>query len=213
MRILVIGAHGRTGYRIVEQLRTHGHEVLGTVRQTQHLDTLRAIGAEGAVLDLMTATTTEIEALAARADAVVYAAGSGHGSPPNEVLRLDRDAIIAAADASIAAGADRFMLISAHRADQDYGVPHIDHLLRAKRAADSHVSRLDLGWTIVRPDDLVDDPGQGTVTIADEVPQGVLSRDDLAAVLVTAIELDLARCRRFEVIGGTREIEKALHDL
>ncbi len=53
MRVLVAGASGAIGTRLVPQLIQHGHEVLGTTTSARGLERLRALGAEAIVLDLL----------------------------------------------------------------------------------------------------------------------------------------------------------------
>jgi nucleoside-diphosphate-sugar epimerase len=53
VRILVAGASGVIGRRIVLLLVGRGHEVVGTTRSLQKSEELRAVGAEPAVVDLL----------------------------------------------------------------------------------------------------------------------------------------------------------------
>lgn len=210
MRAVVIGAHGRTGSRIVEHLQRDGHDVTGTIRDRDHAEVLLGLGAQAEIVDLERAGVHDFTPVLANADAVVYAAGSGRGSSADTVLRVDRDAIIAAADAAVREGVARFILISAHRTDNDVGIPHIDHLLRAKRAADAHLRGLEIGWTIIRPDALTEAPAQGRAMIAEKTPQGALSRDDLASAVIAALESDVTIRRQFEITGGDEPIADGL---
>jgi 2-alkyl-3-oxoalkanoate reductase len=53
MNILVIGATGAIGAPLVSQLVERGHEVVGTSRTLERAETLRELGAQPAVLDLL----------------------------------------------------------------------------------------------------------------------------------------------------------------
>ena len=53
MRVLVVGATGAIGARLVPRLIEQGHEVLGTSRSAQSAGRLRTLGAEPVVLDLL----------------------------------------------------------------------------------------------------------------------------------------------------------------
>jgi uncharacterized protein YbjT (DUF2867 family) len=210
MRVVVVGAHGRTGSLVVARLAATGHDVVGTVRRPDHADRLQQVGARSAVVDLMAATPTDLDDVVRGADAVVYAAGSGYGSPGEVVDRLDGTAISDTADAAARAGVHRFLVISAHRTDEDFGPPSVQRLLRAKRTADAHVRATDLAWTVLRPDALTDDPPSGRVSLDAQVPKGLLPRADLAAVVVTALTGHLAVRRQLEVTGGHESIRAAL---
>jgi nucleoside-diphosphate-sugar epimerase len=53
MRVLVVGASGAIGTRLVPQLIARGHTVIGTHRSPDHSDRIRAQGAEPVQLDLL----------------------------------------------------------------------------------------------------------------------------------------------------------------
>ena len=55
MRVLVIGASGVIGRRLVPQLIEAGHEVIGTSRSAEKAERLHAQGAHGVVLDALDA--------------------------------------------------------------------------------------------------------------------------------------------------------------
>jgi 2-alkyl-3-oxoalkanoate reductase len=72
MRVLVIGASGVIGRRLVPQLRERGHEVTGTSRSAAKAEQLRALGAQPAVLDALDADAVRQVVAGARPDAIVY---------------------------------------------------------------------------------------------------------------------------------------------
>src|SRR5438874_1748235 len=55
MRIFVAGASGVLGRQLVPLLADAGHEVVGTTTSARKLETLRALGAQPVVLDLLDA--------------------------------------------------------------------------------------------------------------------------------------------------------------
>lgn len=77
MRVLVVGASGAIGTRLVPQLIADGHEVIGTCRSPEKKERLREQGAKPVVLDAMdaravreTVATTEPEAIIHQATAL-----------------------------------------------------------------------------------------------------------------------------------------------
>ena len=74
MRVLVVGASGAIGTRLVPQLRERGHEVIGSSRSSGKAERLRALGAEPIVLDALDAKATRAAVAAARPDAIIYQA-------------------------------------------------------------------------------------------------------------------------------------------
>jgi nucleoside-diphosphate-sugar epimerase len=74
MRVLVIGASGAIGTRLVPQLIQQGHDVVGTTTSAKGLERLRALGAEPLVLDLLDPQAVRRAVLARKPDAVVHQA-------------------------------------------------------------------------------------------------------------------------------------------
>jgi uncharacterized protein YbjT (DUF2867 family) len=117
-------------------------------------------------------------------------------------------------DAAREKGIDRFVMLSSRGADPDaaradtFGV-----YLRAKGLADAELQASGLAYTIVRPGWLTDDPGTGHVRASDQVDDGKISRDDVAAVLAFTVHDDALAGVTLEVIAGDEPIEQALAKL
>jgi nucleoside-diphosphate-sugar epimerase len=74
MKVLVAGATGSVGSRLVPQLVERGHEVVGTSRSASSADRLRALGATPMVLDVLDPGATREVVAETRPDAIVHEA-------------------------------------------------------------------------------------------------------------------------------------------
>jgi nucleoside-diphosphate-sugar epimerase len=74
MRVLVVGASGAIGTRLIPQLTDQGHEVTGSSRSPAKAERLRALGAEPIVLDVLDATAVRAAVAAVRPEAIIYQA-------------------------------------------------------------------------------------------------------------------------------------------
>ena len=74
MRVLVVGASGAIGTRLVPQLIARGHEVIGTHRSPAHAAKIRALGAEPVQLDLLDEPVVRRTVLAAEPAAIIHQA-------------------------------------------------------------------------------------------------------------------------------------------
>jgi nucleoside-diphosphate-sugar epimerase len=74
MKVLVIGATGAVGTPLVTQLVERGHQVVGTSRTSERAETLRALGAEPAVLDVLDREAVRRLVLDTKPDAIVHEA-------------------------------------------------------------------------------------------------------------------------------------------
>jgi nucleoside-diphosphate-sugar epimerase len=74
MRVLVVGASGAIGTRLVPQLIDHGHEVIGTCRSPEKKGRLRDQGAEPVVLDVLDARAVRETVARAEPEAIIHQA-------------------------------------------------------------------------------------------------------------------------------------------
>lgn len=216
MRIVVAGGHGQIALRVERQLAGAGHVALGIVRNPDHVDDVRATGAEALVLDLENA---EVEAVAGHldgADAVLFAAGAGPGSGVARKDTVDRGAATLLADAAEQAGVGRFVQISSMGAGAP-PPPGTDDTfaayLLAKTAAEDDLRRRDLAWTVLRPGRLTNAPGTGRIHLAPSVPRGEISRDDVATVVTALLTTTRAHHQTLELVTGDTPIADAITHL
>ena len=117
MRVLVAGATGAIGTRLVAQLIDAGHEVIGTSRSPARAQRLQALGAEPLTLDILDAQAVMEAVAEKRPDAIVHQATAladlkdfkhfDRGfAPTNRLRTAGTDALLAAA---AAAGVPRFV--------------------------------------------------------------------------------------------------------
>ena len=117
MRVLLVGASGAIGRRLIPQLAERGHQVTGTSRSAAKADRLRSLGAEPAVLDVLDAGAVRAVVARARPDAIVYQATALAGqafsrnldrgfAPTNELRTKGTDILLAAV---AEAGVPRFV--------------------------------------------------------------------------------------------------------
>jgi nucleoside-diphosphate-sugar epimerase len=216
MRVVIAGGHGKIALILERLLAQRGDSVAGLIRNPDHAADLRAAGAEALVVDLENASVDEVASHLDGADAVVFAAGAGPGSGAARKETVDRDAAILLADAAEAAKVSRYVMISSIGANAEAarggaGDPVFVAYLRAKGAADDNVrARRGLKSTIVRPGHLINDPGTGRVTIADDTGRGNIPREDVAAVLLAVLDTPGTAGHTFEVISGDTPIADAV---
>ena len=171
MRVLVAGATGAIGTRLVPLLVERGHEVIGSSRSPERADRLRALGAEPVALDLLDATSVQEAVAAARPDAIVHQATALTGlrdfrnfdrsfAVTNRLRTEGTDALLVAAHES---GVSRFVAQSFAgwpsareggpvKSEEDPLDPHPVPSTRATHAAIRHVERAvtEAGGVVLR---------------------------------------------------------------
>ena len=212
MRIVVAGGHGKIARLLHPLLAARADTSVGLVRDPAHVDDLRSDGAQALLVDLESATVEEVATALAGADAAVFAAGAGPGSGTARKLSVDRDGAVKLADAAVRAGVPRLVQVSSmgvdgadRGSDDDFQV-----YLGAKADADAHLRGTGLGWTVVRPGRLTDDPGTGLVDLGPTVERGAVPRADVAAVLAAVLADDATARRQFELVAGPVPVAEAV---
>jgi uncharacterized protein YbjT (DUF2867 family) len=215
MRVVIAGGHGQIAMQLERLLAARGDDAVGLVRNPDHVGDLEQAGATAAVLDLERSSVDDLVPVVDGADAVVFAAGAGPGSGSARKDTVDRDAAILLADAALAAGVRRYVMVSAIRADE--GDPDSDDVfqvyLRAKGAADAYVREQDLDWTIVRPGRLTDEAGTGQVRLGPDVEYGEVPRADVAATLLGVLDDPATAGKQFNLVSGGTPVATALTDV
>lgn len=213
MEVLVVGAHGGTGQRLVNLLDVDGHRVRGMIRDAGQARTIESLGGTPVVADLE--EPDQVEAAVAESQVVVFAAGSGSHTGPEKTVDVDQEAAKRLVDLSEAAGVERFVMLSSMGTrDPEAGAESMRHYYRAKREADDYLQASSLAWTVVRPGRLTYEQGTGMVEVAEVLDRrGEISRDDLAAVMVQCLRVPHTVRKSFEVLAGDVMIGAALENL
>jgi uncharacterized protein YbjT (DUF2867 family) len=195
MRVVVAGGHGKIALRLERVLAARRDAVVGLIRNPDHEQDLREVGAEPVLVDLETTDPDTLAGHLRGADAVVFAAGAGPGSGAARKQTMDRDGAILLADAARTAGVRRYLVVSSMGVDDEppEGTdPVFAAYLRAKREADEELRwRPDLDLTILRPGALTEESGIGRVELAEHIDRysggRSVPRDDVAWVLAVLL--------------------------
>lgn len=233
---LILGGHGKVAQHLTKQLVSLSYTVHSVIRSQSQFDQIRSLGASPILHSLDTTTTSSlsdlISSLHPRPDVLVWAAGAGGKGGPERTNAVDRDAAIAAWDAAARTGLKRVVVVSAvdvrerekkkvpewydsedmERSERMLGA--IGTYMRAKFEADRSLvtgnKERGLEYTIVRPTGLSDEGGRGKVEAGKVHLKTVISREDVAAVVVQCIRDEGTIGLAFDVVGGETPIAEAV---
>jgi len=186
MNILIAGATGNTGARLVRKLQEDGHDPIAMHRASSDTSVLPDN------VTLREADLTELpDDVCDGADVVVFAAGAGADTDEDMTRKIDRDGAKRLIDIAAKQHVRRFVMLSSVGAGDPDPESDLASYLEAKHEADEHLKRSGLTYTIVRPVALTDDDETGNVRLGDEVdPQGKAARGDVAAIMARAVSDD-----------------------
>ena len=210
MKVAIAGGHGKIARLLEGRLVKRGDAAIGLIRNPDHADDLRELGAEPLLCDLE--GDCDVAAAIAGADAVVFAAGAGPGSGVDRKRSMDLGGALKLIEAAKANGISRYLIVSSMGAADPpaEGGGTFGEYLRAKSEADRAVAASGLDYSIVRPGMLTDDPGSGRVKVAPRLERGSVPRADVAAVLLACLDIEKTLGREFDLLSGEMPIEEAL---
>jgi uncharacterized protein YbjT (DUF2867 family) len=211
MDVVIAGGHGQIALCLTRLLHERGDRVRSLIRNPAHAADVEAAGGEPVVCDLEHAGDDAMARATAGADAVVFAAGAGPGSGPERKWTVDHGGAVKLIAAARANGIDRYVMVSSRGADPDApGDDVFAVYLRAKGQADAELRASDLAYTIVRPGRLTDDPATGRVRAGEDVGDGQISRNDVAAALAFIVHDPALAGVTLDLVEGDTPLEEAL---
>lgn len=212
MEILVIGANGAVGRKVIAQLKETGHHSIALVRKEEQVSDLREIGAERVMVgDLEEDFSDAFK----DAEGVIFAAGSGGSTGADKTMMVDLWGAKKAVDYANKYHIKRFLQLSAtdslHPEEESevmkpYAV--------AKHFSDLYIEDSGLNYTIVHPGPLQDDEGTGKIEVSTELEDDPSSykipREDVATVLVNALDTEEVEHKHIFIQSGETPVLEAL---
>lgn len=184
MNILVAGATGKTGTRLIRELDARGHNPIALVRESSDTSSLPS------AVELRMGDLTDLqEGVCENCDVVIFAAGSGGDSSAEMTDKVDRDGAKRLIDLAVKAGVHRFVMLSSVGVDNPAEGGEMSHYLQAKHDADEHLQASGLEYAIVRPVRLTESNGTREIRLGNEVDEsGEAARGDVAFILANAVD-------------------------
>ncbi|MFJ8777700.1 MULTISPECIES: SDR family oxidoreductase [unclassified Streptomyces] len=206
--VLVVGATGSLGGKVVDELLGRGKNVRALVRPTTDASRLEKRGVEiarGDMLDL-----DSLVAAMTGADAVITTA-AGYTRGGKNAHDIDTVGNANLAEAAHRSGIRRFVLTSILTSDRTPHVPHFWH----KKVAEDKLEKLGVPFVALRPGAFLDqiatmagnpiDKGRLIWMAKATVPLTFVRTSDLAAYLAAAVDADAANGERID-IGWDRPV-------
>ena len=214
MKVAVVGANGQIGKQLVKLLKdSDEYSAAAFVRTEQQAREFEDLGVE-AVLGNLEGTVEELRQALKGSDAVVFTAGSGGNTGYDQTLLIDLDGAVKVMEAAEHAGIQRFIMVSALQANnrQNWS-EQIKPYYVAKHYADRMLVQSNLTYTIIRPGGLLNEPGTGKVTIAENLETGIIPREDVAKTILAAINEESTFNKSFDLVSGETPIIEAIKNI
>ncbi len=200
-KILVAGATGGIGSLIVQQLIDRGEPVCALVRDRQ-----RAEEMFGSPPELIVGDTRKPESLKSalgNVTAVICATGSRAPGSDNSPEQVDFHGVANLVQAAVRAKVDHFVLVSSIAVTKpDHPLNQFGRVLEWKLQGENALRASGLSYTIIRPGGLTNNSGGSKrllVSQGDHIT-GMISREDVARLCITALDVPGARRVTLEVV-------------
>jgi uncharacterized protein YbjT (DUF2867 family) len=144
-------------------------------------------------------------------DAIVFTAGSGGHTGADKTLLVDLDGAVKTIEAAAEAKIKRFIMVSALQAHRrENWKEAIKPYYVAKYYADKMLEQSNLTYTIIRPGGLLDSEGNGSISVAENINSGMISREDVAKTIIASLDEGNTFYKAFDLVSGEISITEAL---
>jgi uncharacterized protein YbjT (DUF2867 family) len=206
MKVIVIGAHSAVGEFVVSKLHENRYFSCAVVGNENQMELLAKRGAD----EVAVYEESSLQSLFQGYDAAIFLTGISPRAQTGRTVMVDHQSVIETVKEAERQGVRRFVMMSPISANEAVGDESRE--IAAKEMPDEFLRQSALTYTVVQPGALNDKPGDGKISAAVTLESDNLeiSKEDLAEVLVKALESESTFNKTFEVSEGETMIEKAL---
>lgn len=182
MKIFLAGSTGRVANETLKKLSEKGYDIIAGARRPEAVVALPQVTP--VILDLH-ASVGEIAELIKGCDAVIFAAGSRG----KDLLQTDAYGAVKLMQAAEKVGIKRFVMLSAlYSLTPEKWPDSLTDYYIAKYFADNHlISQTQLDYTIIQPGALVEEEGNGKISV-DNQGLSRIAISDVGAVLAEVLD-------------------------
>ncbi|MDC9785427.1 NAD(P)H-binding protein [Proteus mirabilis] len=212
MNILVIGAKGRVGQRLIEILLAKGHHVIGTTRKLSNTSVHHPSQYHEIELDITKPLSSITDLLPDNLEAIYFTTGSRG----KNLLQVDLHGAVKTMQAAEKKGIKRYIMLSAiNSLSPDKWTELIDYFT-AKYFADLYLrDRTQLDFTLVQAGYLTEKQGTYKITtkLEDNATKGEITIDNVAATLAEILDKPNTFKKCIPILDGDKAIKTALSQI
>ncbi|MEC4803619.1 MAG: SDR family oxidoreductase [Jaaginema sp. PMC 1079.18] len=214
MKVLVAGATGQTGRRIVEQLVAKNIATMALVRDLEKAQSLLPQAVEFVVGDVLQPET--LAKAIAPATVIISATGASPSFDPTGPYKVDYEGTKNLIDAAKAQSIQHFVMVSSLCTSQFFHPLNLFWLvLHWKKQAEEYLQASGLNYTIVRPGGLKNEDNNDAVVMAaaDTLSEGSIPRSKVAQTCIESLFQRQAQNKIVEIVARPEAPEKPWPDL
>lgn len=229
MKLLIVGATGKTGQNLLAQLKRTTHSVWGFIRNIEQAPLVTQYDASPLLGDL----NADIDLTSEGFDAILFVAGSRG----KDVAAIDHMGLVRMVNAAVSAKITRFIYIGSinvgkepsqfirelnqfykdnndavpERLSSTIQSPRYHHYIKMKEKAEAHIVSSCIHYTILRAGLLTQEEGSGSIAVTDGTLDafGQISRENVAAAFIETLENACTYQKIYTILDGNTQITKA----
>ncbi|MBY8909124.1 NAD(P)H-binding protein [Salinicoccus roseus] len=207
MKVCVFGGGEAVGEHVLKLLDAAGHDAVTMAETENRAEEMKMLGAA----EVFISGSGDFSKALAGADAVIYIPGAGSGAAESQDALVDHEAVGAVLEAARHEQLGRIVYLSAVRTDE----PEETKETGEKHKPEAWVEDSSLTYTVIRAAKTVSKPGKGTIEAAESLDceDAEMPYEDVAAVLVEALDNENTFHKTFEVTAGDMGVKEALDAL
>ncbi|KRM69939.1 hypothetical protein FD06_GL000106 [Apilactobacillus ozensis DSM 23829 = JCM 17196] len=217
MNTFVIGAHGKVGKLLVQELsqKDNEHVFAGLRNASQFSEYDNMTNVTPVTFDLTAQADDMADIFKDNAiDSVVFSAGSGGNTGDDQTLVIDLDGAIKSMLATQKAQIKRYVMVSSMGSDDRsvWDKSNLHGYFIAKHYADEYLTHnTDLDYTILRPATLSDTAGNGKVELnPSDLYNRKVSRQNVAKFISAVLEDNGTINKEYAFSDGDKTISDVL---
>lgn len=214
MSILVIGANGGVGSKLVNQLKEDQVDFTAGVRKEEQESALKDQGVNAILIDVEKDSIDDLTEKFKGFDKVIFSVGSGGSTGADKTIIVDLDGAVKTIEASKKANVKHYVMVSTYdsRREAFDASGDLKPYTIAKHYADNYLRNSGLTYTIVHPGGLEDKSGTGEIKADLYFDEGsTIPREDVASVLKhVATSENKFENKEFQILSGHQSIQEAL---
>src|SRR5699024_9985919 len=207
MKVFVYGGSERLGDHILKQLDEKGHEAVTVAETDNRAEALGQIGTTEVIIEGKDSFTKALDDV----DAIIYIAGASPGTGDDQDALVDADTVVKSLEEAEQQGIERIVYLSP---------VHLDESDESKKTGgkdqpEEWIKESGFDYTVIRSVKRVSKPGHGKIDITDSADEDNddIPYEDVAAVLVEALDNKNTLKKTFGMTKGKTSIKEALKDL
>lgn len=207
MKVFVFGGNEGAGEHVLKKLAAKGHEAVTIAETENRAEELEILGAADVIISKDGHFTNAIDG----SEAIIYMAGSSLGAGEDQETLVDYGTVRKSLEEAQRHKIERLVYLSPVRTDESPESKETGE----KDEPEEWIKKSQLAYTVIRTTKRVSKPGKEMITAKETIADsnGEIPYEDVAAVLVEALDNQNTFRKAFEITAGDTSIEEALDSL